>query len=164
MLELLGINNNRDSIDENSLIIFINTTPVIDVDSDIFINFGISVIVNNSLISCSIILDSVTGNICSFPKKYPFNIDDIQINGRVNPIASNGKYVILFLSRYLLNKGDIISNSIINSKLNNNIIGIVGKTIFLLLILFSLTSFDIAIGSPREHNVINRLNVGNINE
>ena len=164
ILEFLGINSNSNNIDENSLIIFINTTPVIAIDREIFINFGIIVKVSNSLTNCSIILDSVTGNICSFPKKYPFNMDDIQIKGRVNPIAINGKYVILFLSRYVLNKGDINNNVTINNKLNNSIIGIVGKTIFLLLILFSLTSLEMATGSPREHNVINRLNVGNIKE
>lgn len=38
------------------------------------------------------------------------------------------------------------------------------KTTFLLLFFFSLTSLEIAMGSPREHRVINRLKVGSIRE
>ena len=51
-----------------------------------------------------------------------------------------------------------------NNMLNNSIRGIAGNTIFFPLILFSLINLDMAIGNPREHNVINRLNVGNIRE
>lgn len=48
--------------------------------------------------------------------------------------------------------------------LNNNIKGIVGNTIFLLLVLCSLTNLEMATGRPRDDNVINKLNVGNIRE
>ena len=72
--------------------------------------------------------------------------------------------MLVFFSKLLLKIGDIISNSNINNKLNNKVRGIKGKTIFLLFILFSLTNFDIAVGSPIEQRVIKRLNVGNIRE
>ena len=45
-----------------------------------------------------------------------------------------------------------------------SIIGIIDRIIFLLLFLPSLISLDIATGRPREHNVINKLKVGNISE
>ena len=67
-------------------------------------------------------------------------------------------------SNMVLNIGDITINNMISRILNNNINGIMGRTIFLLLILFSLINLDIAIGSPREHSVMNRLNVGSISE
>ena len=53
---------------------------------------------------------------------------------------------------------------IIKIKLNNNISGIIDRTIFLLLFLPSLTNLDIATGSPKEQSVINKLNVCNIKE
>lgn len=37
------------------------------------------------------------------------------------------------------------------------------NTIFLLLVLFSLTILDMAVGSPREHKVMKRLKVGKTN-
>lgn len=67
-------------------------------------------------------------------------------------------------SNLLLSVGDSIKMVIINKRLNSSIIGIVGNIIFLLFIFFSLISFDIAIGNPNWHKVINRLNVGNIRE
>ena len=52
----------------------------------------------------------------------------------------------------------------ISNRLKIIIKGIVGRIIFLLLFLCSLTNLEIAIGSPRDDRVINRLNVGNIRE
>ena len=42
-------------------------------------------------------------------------------------------------------------------------IGIVDNTIFLLLLVFSLTSFDIEVGRPKVDKVINKLKVGRTN-
>ena len=69
ILLFFGMNINNNSIDVNSLMIFISTTPVMDRDMDIFISLGINIIVSNSLVICSMIFENVTGNICSFPKK-----------------------------------------------------------------------------------------------
>ena len=61
------------------------------------------------------------------------------------------------VARYLL---DMIIISISN-RLYSNIIIVVGIIITLLFFFFSDTSFVTAIGTPRLHRVINRLNVGN---
>ena len=86
----LGVKNNNTIIKINSLIIFISTTPVTANTKESFISFGIIIIVRINLIICSITFDNVAGNISSFPKKYPFKMDEIQIKGRVKPIAISG--------------------------------------------------------------------------
>ena len=52
----------------------------------------------------------------------------------------------------------------IRVKLKKMINGIVGSTIFLFLLLCSLTNLEIAIGSPNDDKVINKLKVGSISE
>ena len=86
----LGIKNNKTIIDKPSLKIFINTTPVIAIIKECFINLEITVIVKNNRANCSITFDKVLGNILSIPKKYPLIIEEIPIKGSVNPIATNG--------------------------------------------------------------------------
>ena len=64
----------------------------------------------------------------------------------------------------MLKNGAIINIIIIRNKLNNKMNGMLDRTIFLLLFLCSLTSLEIAMGNPSEHNVIKRLNVGKTRE
>ena len=67
-------------------------------------------------------------------------------------------------NRLLLKYGAIKNIIRIRKKLKKRARGMIDSTIFLLLFLFSLISLDMAIGSPREHSVINKLKVGSIKE
>ena len=77
-------------------------------------------------------LDRVVGNIFSLPKKYPFRMDDIHINGKVGPMAMSGYRVLLLCNKLLLMKGAIKNSSSINRKLKINASGRIDNIIFLL--------------------------------
>ena len=57
--------------------------------SDFLTNRGKTNNKNRILTICSKILEIVLGVTFILPKKYPFNIEVILINGKVNAIASN---------------------------------------------------------------------------
>ena len=44
-------------------------------------NLSMKSVISISLVTCSIKLDNIYGNMFCFPQKYPFIIDDILING-----------------------------------------------------------------------------------
>ena len=85
---------------------------------------------------------------------------DIDINGRVNPIA-----IIPYLTSLLWSKLLLIK-SLLNNKINRSIkvtpkaIGMEEKTKFLLFLVSSATSLLIATGNPNCEIEINKLNVG----
>ena len=66
----------------------------------------------------------------------------------------------MLLIKYFDKNGAIINKINIKIILNTKVIGIVDNTIFLLLLVFSLTSFDIEVGRPNVDKVINKLKVG----
>ena len=67
------------------------------------------------------------------------------------------------LIKYFDKNGAIINKINIKIILNTKVIGIVDNIIFLLFLVFSLTSLEIEVGSPKVDKVINKLNVGRTN-
>ena len=113
-----------------------------------------------SLTISSIILDIICGIIFCLPKKYPLNIDDIDINGNTNPMDFKPTIVLFSCNRYVPIYLDVISNISIINRLIISDIGIIDSTKFLLLDLSSATSLLIAIGNPNCAIVISSINVG----
>ncbi len=91
-------------------------------------------------------------------------MEEIHMNGRVRPMASNGYSVSLLCKSLLLKNGAIRNSSSINIILNINAKGIIGRITFWLFNFCSLTNFDMAVGNPSEQSVMKRLNVGSIRE
>ena len=77
-------------IEDPSLRILIRTTPVMACVKECSINLDTTVMVNSKRTSCSMMLDRVLGNIFSFPKKYPLMMEEMQMKGRVSPMAISG--------------------------------------------------------------------------
>ena len=70
----------------------------------------------------------------------------------------------MLFNRLFARYGAIKNIITIKNILNRMVMGIIERTIFLLLSFCSLINLEIAIGNPKEHRVINKLNVGNIRE
>lgn len=147
-------------MDIPSLITLNRIIPTKAVVREYFSNLGSNSITRSSLTSCSRLFDMVYGHMRSLPKKYPLNISDMVMNGRVIPIAMMGYVRREFFNRFVARYLDDIINISIRDMLNSIIRGIIDRTNFLLLFFFSLTSLDTAMGRPRFAIVINRPKVG----
>lgn len=87
---------------------------------------------------------------------------EIVVNGITVVIAIIEILILLLWSKLLLINEENIIISIIRSKLNRKIIGILEKINFLVFLLFSDINLERAIGIPRAERLIRRLKVGKI--
>ena len=83
-------------------------------------------------------------------------MEDKLMNGRVRAMAHKRGVANACFNKYFDIIGERRKISIIKIALNSKIKNAVEKIIFLALILFSLTSFEILIGREKEARVIKR--------
>ena len=112
------------------------------------INLGKNKMMIINLAICSITFETVCGIIFCLPKKYPLNMLDIEINGRINAIHMIGNVAFGLSKRVVaINLEDNIIASIIK-RFNDSTTGITDAIIFLPRSLPLATIVLIAIGRP----------------
>ena len=116
--------------------------------------------INKIRANCSKIFEIVLGATFNFPKKYPFKIDVMLVNGKVKAIAYKRGVTEGCFNKTPAIKGAQPMTAKMRKALNAKIKRKVEKTIFLLRIVFSLTSLEMLIGKAKEAKVIKRLKVG----
>ena len=89
IVNFLGAKKQKVVILTISVTILNKIRPITAKKTDFWIKIGSKNRIKNILTTCSIIFEMVFGIIRWRPKKYPFNMEEMLIKGRVNVIAIN---------------------------------------------------------------------------